>query len=135
VQWKVEQAPSRPLKSGARFTVKLAAHIQEGWHMYGLKPAAEGPIPTRIWLAEGQPAQLAAAVQGDEPLTMQDPTFNMEVQLYEGEVAFTLPLRLAAAAPQGPQRVLVNASYQTCDNRICLPPKTVKIEVPITVGK
>ena len=66
---------------------------------------------------------------------MQDPAFNMEVQLYEGEVAFTLPMRLAAAAPPGAQKIVVNASFQSCDNKICLPPKTVKLEVPVTVAK
>ncbi|SPF34419.1 conserved exported hypothetical protein [Candidatus Sulfopaludibacter sp. SbA4] len=135
VAWKVQDAPAKPVKAGARFAVKLVAHIQDGWHMYGLKPIADGPIPTRIWVAEGQPAQLAAAVQGSEPVTMQDPSFNMEVQLYEGEATFTMPLRLAAAAHEGAEKIVVNASYQTCDNKICLPPKTVKVEVPVTVSK
>ena len=134
VAWKVQEGPTKPLKAGARFTVKVAAKIQDGWHMYGLKPVADGPIPTRIWIGDG-PAQLAAAIQGTEPQTLVDPSFNMEVQLYEGEADFTLPLRVAAAAPDGAQRIVVNASYQTCDNKICLPPKTVKIEVPVTVSK
>jgi hypothetical protein len=78
---------------------------------------------------------LAAAIQATEPQTLMDPSFNLEVQLYEGEAAFTLPLRLAAGATEGAQRIVVNASYQTCDNKICLPPKTVKLEVPVTVAK
>lgn len=135
VAWKVQDAPAKPVKAGARFPVKLTAQIQPGWHMYGLKPVAEGPIPTRIWVAEGQPAQLAGAVQGTEPETMQDASFNMEVELYEGEASFTVPLRLTAAAPPGPRKIAVNASYQTCDNKICLPPRTVKLEVPVTVAK
>jgi thiol:disulfide interchange protein DsbD len=135
VIWKVQDAPSKALKPGARFTVKLAAGIQSGWHIYGLKPVADGPIPTRIWIEPGQPAELAGAVQGTEPQTMQDPAFDMEVQLYEGEISFSLPLRLAQSASPGAQKVAVNASYQSCDNKICLPPKTVKVEVPVTVAK
>jgi DsbC/DsbD-like thiol-disulfide interchange protein len=134
VVWKIETPPARAVKAGARFSVKLLAKIQDGWHMYGLKPVADGPIPTRIWIGEG-PAQLAAAIEATEPQTLLDPSFNLEVQLYEGEAAFTLPLRLAAAAAAGTQKVVVNASYQTCDNKICLPPKTVKIEVPLMVAK
>ena len=135
VQWKIENAPSKPVKAGARITVRLVAHTQEGWHMYGLKPVAEGPIPTRIWVSDGQAAQLAAAVQGSEPQTLQDPAFSMEVQLYEAQATFTLPLRLAAAAPPGAQKIQLNASYQTCDNKVCLPPKTIKIDLPVTVAK
>jgi hypothetical protein len=58
----------------------------------------------------------------------------MEVQLYEGEAEFTLPLKVSGAA-MGAWKVIVNASYQTCDNKICLPPKTVKIELPVTIAK
>jgi hypothetical protein len=133
--WTVQDAPAKPVKAGARFTAKVVANIQPGWHIYGLKAAADGPIPTRVWVAEGQPAQLAAPVTGTEPQTMQDASFNMEVQLYEGEAAFTLPMKLASAAPPGALKVLVNASYQSCDNKICLPPKTVKLEVPVTAAK
>lgn len=134
VSWKVQDAP-KSVKPGAAFSVKLVAKIQDGWHIYGLKPAADGPIPTRLWIAEGQPVKLSGAVQATEPQTMQDASFNMEVQLYEGEAAFTLPLRLAAGAPPGEQRIVISASYQSCDNKICLPPKTVKVEVPVTVAK
>jgi thiol:disulfide interchange protein DsbD len=135
VAWKLEEIPARPLKVGARFNLKLVARIQEGWHLYSLKPMVEGPIPTRIWLPEGQPFSLAAAVQAPEPETKHDPSFNMEVELYEGETAFTLPLRIAAGAPPGAQTVVVNASFQTCNNKICLPPRTVKVEAPVVVVK
>ena len=135
VAWKLEEAPAKQVKLGARFNLKLVAKIQEGWHLYSLKPVPEGPIPTRIWLPEGQPFQLAGAVQAAEPQTIQDPSFNMEVELYEGEAAFTLPVRVAPGASGGAQTLVVNASYQSCNNKICLPPKTVKVEIPITVGK
>lgn len=133
VSWKADA--QKAVKPGAAFSVKLVAKILDGWHIYGLKTVADGPIPTRIWVAEGQPARLAGAVQATEPQTMQDASFNMEVQLYEGEAAFTLPLRLAGGTPPGERKILVNASYQSCDNKICLPPKTVKVEVPVTVAK
>jgi DsbC/DsbD-like thiol-disulfide interchange protein len=135
VAWQVREAPAKAVKAGASFTVKLAAHIQEGWHLYSMKPLAEGPIPTRIWLAEGQPFQLAGRIRSGDPETIQDSSFNMEVEIYERDAEFTLPLRVATGARAGVQKMTVNASYQTCDNRICLPPKTVKVEVPVTVGK
>jgi hypothetical protein len=135
VAWKVQEAPAKPVKAGVRFTVKLTAKIQDGWHMYGIKPVAEGPIPTRIWIAEGQVFQLAGPVQASEPQTLNDASFGMEVDLYEGEAAFTLPVKTAATAAEGAQKLVVSTSYQTCDNKLCLPPKTVKVEVPVTVAK
>jgi DsbC/DsbD-like thiol-disulfide interchange protein len=134
VAWRVEDAPAK-VKAGARFDLKLVARIQDGWHLYSMKPVEDGPIPTRIWLADGQPLQLAAAIRAPEPEKVQDPSFGMEVELYEGEAEFTLPLRVAASAPAGPLTVTVNASYQSCNNKVCLPPKTVRVEAAVTVGK
>ena len=135
VAWKLQNAPAAPVKAGARFNVKLLAEVQDGWHFYSLKPLAEGPIPTRIWIAEGQPFSLAGAVQSPDPQVMQDPSFGMEVELYEGEAVFTLPVRVAPGAPPGAQKLAVSASYQSCNNKLCLPPKTVKVELPITIEK
>ena len=135
VAWKLQNPPAAPVKAGARFNVKLLAEVQDGWHLYSLKPMVEGPIPTRIWIAEGQPFSLAGAVQAPDPQVMQDASFGMEVELYEGEAVFTLPVRVASGAAPGAQKLVVSASYQSCNKKLCLPPKTVKVEVPITIGK
>ena len=98
VTWKIQPLPAAPVKAGARIPVKLLATVQEGWHLYSLKPMPEGPIPTRIWIAEGQPFTLAGSIHAPDPQVMQDPSFGMEVELYEGEAVFTLPVQVAAGA-------------------------------------
>jgi len=133
VAWKVK-APTAAVKAGARFTVKLTAEVAEGWHLYSLKPMPEGPIPTRIWISDGQPFKLVGAIQASRPEVMQDPSFGMEVESYEGEAEFGLPVQVAAGAA-GAQNLVISASYQSCNNKLCLPPKTVRVEVLVVVGK
>jgi len=135
VAWKLEGAPAKPVSAGARFSVKLVAKIQDGWHMYSMKPVEDGPIPTRVWLAEGQVFRQAGAIKADEPETVQDPTLNMEVELYHGAASFVVPVQVPAGAAAGTQNLAVSASYQTCNNSICLPPKTIKVEAPVIVTK
>jgi thiol:disulfide interchange protein DsbD len=135
VAWKLADGPAKPVKAGARFTVKLTARIQEGWHFYSMKPIEDGPVPTRIWLAEGQVFQLAGPIKADEPRTLHDPTLHMEVELYEGEAAFSLPLRVAPGTAAGTRNLVVNAQSQSCNNSMCLPPATVKVEVPVTIAR
>ena len=111
VAWKLQNKANSPVKAGNQFAVNLLAKVQEGWHLYSLKPMAEGPIATRIWIADGQPFSLAGGIQAPDPQVMQDPTLGMEVELYEGEALFTLPVKLAVGAAPGPahpggQRVL-----------------------------
>lgn len=133
VVWKIQDAPVTPLKPGARFTVTLVGQIQEGWHIYAVRPVSGGPIPTRVWIAEGQPVLLAGNIKASTPETVQDPSFNVEVEQYEGDAEFALPLRISSAAANESFVVVVHASYQSCNNKICLPPKTVKVEVPVTI--
>jgi thiol:disulfide interchange protein DsbD len=133
VVWKLQPLPAAPVKAGARISVKLQATVQDGWHIYSLKPMPEGPIPTRIWIAEGQSFSMAGSIQAPGPQVMQDPSFGMEVELYEGEVVFTLPVKVAASASAGQQTLVVGASYQSCNAKLCLPPKSVKAELPITI--
>jgi hypothetical protein len=40
---------------------------------------------------------------------------------------------VAANAKPGPATLMVNARYQACDNKLCLPPRTVKLELPVEV--
>ena len=135
VSWTVAGASPVQVKAGGRFTVKLNARIADGWHLYGMKPEPGGPIPTRIWITEGQPLTLAGPIEAAEPRTLHDPSFDMEVGIYERQASFTMPVRIARTAPTGALNMLVNGSYQTCDNKICLPPKTVEVEVPLSVSK
>ena len=135
VAWKIEDAPAKPVKAGGRFTVRLVGNIQATWHVYSMKPIEDGPVPTRVWLADGQPFQAAGPVKGDEPQTLQDPSLKMEVELYEGTAGFAIPVRVAPGAATGTQNLAVNATYQSCNNKMCLPPKTVKVEVPVTISK
>jgi thiol:disulfide interchange protein DsbD len=135
VTWKLVDGPAKPVKPGARFTVKLTAGIQQGWHIYSMKPVDDGPLPTRIWLAEGQQFQLAGPIKADEPQTLQDPTLHMEVELYEGSAGFSLPLKVAPGAASGVQNLVVNVQAQSCNNSICLPPVTVKVEIPVTISR
>jgi thiol:disulfide interchange protein DsbD len=132
VSWKLEPPTAKSVKPGARVTLKLVATIQPGWHLYSLKPIADGPIPTRIWIAEGQPFSLASPVQAPSPTAMQDPALGMEVEFYEGETPFMLPVKVAAGV-SGAQMLTVSASFQSCNDKLCLPPKTVKVQLPLTL--
>jgi thiol:disulfide interchange protein DsbD len=135
VAWKIEGAPAKPLRPGARFTLTLVAHIEEGWHLYSMKSLPEGPIATKVWIGEGQPFQLAGQIKAPPPQTVQDPNFNMEVEFYEGQVSFSLPVRVAPAAPAGAGKIEINTSYQACNDKLCLPPRTVRVEAPVEIGR
>ena len=133
ISWRHQDAPSKTVRPGARFTVKLVAEIEKGWHLYSMRPLEDGPIPTRIWISEGQQFELAGPVAAPRPQAVHDPNFDMEVEFYDGPTAFVLPVRAASKATAGVQKLQVSVSYQSCNDKLCLPPRTVRIDVPVEI--
>ena len=135
VSWKITNGPVTPLKPGSRFNLTLTATVTPGWHFYSMKPVAQGPTPARIWIADGQPFLQAGVIKATTPRTEQDPSFNMELEIYEGEASFDMPVRIPLSIATGSQMLVVNASYQACNDKICLPPKTVKVTQAVDITR
>jgi thiol:disulfide interchange protein DsbD len=117
VAWKlsVEPAAAPP---GGKVLVRMAGHIDEGWHLYSMStPAA---IPTSIKLAPN-PAVAAFRALEPAPVRAFDPNFNSDTETYEGDVAFLLELELKKDAPAGAAELNFSARYQTCNPKMCVP--------------
>ena len=134
VKWAMKAGlPAKPVKPGQAFSLHLTAKIDEGWHLYSTEQIEGGPIPTRIAMPPGQPFEQAGTIESSEPKTAMDPSFTLMTEFYEEEAAFTIPVKAAANAPAGKSEVKVNVTFQTCNDQMCLPPKTVKLAVPISL--
>lgn len=135
IKWSIKlTSPDKPLKIGDEFTVQLKATVEPGWHLYGIQQEEGGPTPTRISLAPDQPFEQVGGIDFSEPAIALDPNFDRLVQCYEGEATFTITLKATVAAPPGKIDVKVNASFQTCNDELCLPPKTQKLTATINIA-
>ena len=136
IVWEIQPVAKKALKPGERFDVRLVAQIESGWRLYSMTQMPEGPHATRISLAEEQRFELAGAIQAEKPQITWDEILDMRrLETYEDEAAFTLPLRVSRNARAGTQKLLVNASYQACNEKMCLPPRTVTLELPVEVNR
>jgi thiol:disulfide interchange protein DsbD len=132
VTWSIKVVSTAP--AGAALTAEVTAKIEDGWHLYSLTPIENGPRPTRILLPTAQAYELAGKIEAPEPFAGTDPNFGIEVEYYEELVSFKLPLkRRVGQGDSNPSsdKLVVEARYQTCTSQICLPPKTVKLEVEV----
>lgn len=132
VTWTLAAPPQA--KAGGRLTAKLTARIADGWHLYSLKELDGGPIPTSIAVPKGQPFRLAGSIEAPAPITAHEEAFGMDVEFYLGEVEFGVPLETAADTKAATSKLAVTARYQACDNKQCLPPKTVRLERAVEIG-
>lgn len=129
-----------PVKAGQSAKVTVTAKIDAGWHLYSLTQPAGGPRPTKITIDETGPFKADGKATQPKPKVAADPNFTLEGQppfmteTFDGEVNFTLPIKVAADAQAGAQKLIVKFYYQVCDDHQCLPPRTKPIEVETMIA-
>lgn len=134
VVWSLEaNRVKQPLHPGDKFSVVLVASITRGWHLYSISQPPGGPTATVITIPKQQPFLLANEIKGPEPEKTFDPNFQMEIEFYEESASFTIPLVVAASTAAGKQELQVTVRFQSCSDRLCLPPTTLKPKVSLAV--
>ena len=116
-------------QADGKLQAELTAKIESGWHLYSLTSMTGGPKPTRITLPREQAFELAGQIEAPDPFVEKDTNFDMEVEYYEEQVTFKLPLKRLSG--ESGNRLLVEARYQTCTNKLCLPPKLIKLDAEV----
>ena len=131
IGWTLAKTPTSAT-AGQTFRIQLTATIEAGWHLYSITQGPGGPIATRLSVPPGQPFVLEGAIDAPPPQVAFDSGFSMDTETYSDKTVFTLPIKVDGKA-SGKQVLRVHAYYQTCNDKFCLPPKTVKLETPIEV--
>jgi thiol:disulfide interchange protein DsbD len=102
--------------------------VESGWHLYSASERLGRPTSFKV----SSPVADAVRVLQLPPKRTFDPNFNGETETYEGDIAFLVELQLKKDAPFGPAELKVNGSYQTCNDRQCVPGKWEK-SVALTI--
>ncbi len=132
VRWKASMDAAAVVAAGATIEIVLDASIDPGWKMYALTQEGAGPQPLRISVAEGSRLQLDGNIIAPLPFSAFDANFNIDTQYHSEAATFYVPVRIPADA-SGRMPVDLEATFQTCTERYCLPPLTERISISILV--
>jgi len=121
VKWTAT-IPADAAPSG-KTVVTLKAVVAKGWHIYGMKKV-EGPTPTVITAIA--PLKLDGEIKASKSIQKHDESFNVDVELFEDESTFEVPVQLGS----DPKKDKLSVGFQACNDHTCDMPKTV--EVPLT---
>jgi DsbC/DsbD-like thiol-disulfide interchange protein len=112
------------------YEVHMKATIQNGWHLYSQKqpddaiaiPTAFTISPNPLFKPDGKIKELGKME------VMKDAALGVSANQYSKSVDFVQKIKLKTNA-----KTSFNGSveYQTCDDKKCLPPKTVNFSVAI----
>jgi thiol:disulfide interchange protein len=130
VKWSA-RVVTKNIRPGGAFDVAITAAAEEDWHVYSVTQGPGGPVPTTIAIAARPPFTRAGAIRGPEPVTAFDPNFEIKTETYDGTFTLVLPVRLAVDAAGNGAALRIDVGFQACTNRLCLPPKTVVLAVPV----
>jgi len=118
VHWTLSLDPASAAP-GAKVTARLEGQIDSGWHLYSMTTAAA--IPTTIKVAPNPAVEKIRIFQAP-PKRAYDPNFQLDTETYENTAAFVLELQLKPDAPAGSSEISAEVRYQTCNDKVCIPP-------------
>ncbi len=131
-KWSAKPAAAT-VKAGSTVDVKVTAAVIDGWHIYSTTPQEEGPVPTEIEFAEDAPFSRSGKIRQPKPIVKFDENFGINTEYYDKDVTFTVTAKVKAGAKVGKQKVVVEVSFMACNDRMCLPPKTVEVPFDVTI--
>jgi len=126
----VTWAFSATKKADKSLEVHMKAVIQPGWHLYSqIQPDDAIAIPTSFVINNNPLLILDGKIKEIGKLEkFHDPKLDISANQFSNSVDFVQTIKLRAKATTS-----FNGSveYQTCDDKKCLPPKTVTFSVAL----
>jgi len=112
------------------YEVQLMATMQNGWHLYSQsQPKDAIAIPTAITFNKNPLVELDGKVKEVGRLEkFTDKELGISANQYSKQVVFTQKIKLKGKAKTA---VTGKVEFQTCDDKKCLPPKTVTFSIGI----
>ena len=112
------------------YEVQMTANIQTGWHMYAqAQPKDAIAIPTSFQFSNNPLLLLDGKVRETGKMEkFTDKELGVSANQYSKTVVFTQKVKLKSKAKSN---VSGNVTYQTCDDKKCLPPKTVSFNIAL----
>ena len=134
VRWTVVGGGApRNVVTGRTVRITVQAEIAKGWHIYSLTQKPGGPIPLRLDLVGPADVLVRGVIDAPKPDRTFDKNFGIETELYSGSPRFTIPVGVTGHSLTGIRRFQISVRYQVCSDKVCLPPRTDKLDVALHI--
>ena len=118
------------VRAGEVMEIRVILSIEKGWHVYGMEEIENGPIPTSIQVTGEAIERLGTVIEPD-PIISFDEGFEMDIPHHDGRVVFIVPVKLKEIVAVGKSSIIIEATYQSCNNTVCYPPFSQSIDLDI----
>ena len=112
-------------------TATIRFRVNPGYHVNSNAPADEFLIPLRCtWTEDVVKVQ---DVLYPKPQMQKFAFSEKPMSVYEGDVKTQVKFKVPASAPRGLIQLTGKLRYQACNDRMCLPPRTLEVKVPLEI--
>jgi thiol:disulfide interchange protein DsbD len=130
---RFDPSAARP---GEHTRLLVTAAIAKGWHIYSLVPQGEfAPPPTAMSIADKAGLETEGPPYEVNPIVKTDKVFDMTLAFHSRAARFYQNFLVPESALPGKREVRAVVRYQTCNDRICLPPRKLELAANLTVEK
>jgi thiol:disulfide interchange protein DsbD len=127
----VEPLPALKARRGAEVEVPLRLVIRGGYHINSNEPAEDYLIPTALTWVEGPFTPRGVTYPKAESVKYE--FSSKPLLVYSGAITLRSRLLVAGSASPGATTLTGKFRYQACNDKACLPPRTLDVSVPITI--
>jgi hypothetical protein len=112
-------------------TADFTIQVKNGYHVNSDKPADEYLIPLRFTWNEDV-VKLQEIVY-PKPRMETFPFSAKPMSVFQGDFKTQAKFKVPAGAPTGLSHLTGKLRYQACNDRMCLPPRTLEVKVPLEI--
>lgn len=120
------------VKPGMAQTVEFTIQVKNGFHVNSNTPADPYLIPLRFTFATDSPVQVQA-VEYPKPSLEKFSFSEKPVSVFQGDVRARAVLKTSSGTRPGLSHLQGKLRYQACNDRMCLPPRTLEVKVPVEI--
>lgn len=120
-------------KIGGTVEVPISLSLQEGYHVNSNHPPDEYLIPLRLTWTKGalQPGETTFP----KPTEYKIQSEPKPLSVYSGSFQLVAKFIVPATAVTGPVGMNGKLRYQACNDKACLPPKDLDVNVQLDIVK
>ncbi len=118
---------------GSEVQFAIEMDIDEGWHLNAHNPPLDYLIGVELEMATSDQA-IISDIQYPKPLQKKFSFAEEILDVYEGKSHVVLKAKNGNNLDEGTHTLEGELTIQACSDEVCLPPNTVALEFPFTIG-
>lgn len=114
--------------SASEGQIVVTASIDRGWHTYSQRPTDAGPIPTSLTFEAPGNIKLDGKTEESNAHEEYVPAFEARIFVFKEKAEFRQKVKKSGTKPE---TVKCKVEFMSCNDNMCLPPKTVELSVKV----